>query len=134
MNQSAATTMTAIIAALTTVAPILTGRAALDIPPGQARPFITLQPAKDDPKDGVPVQRFRQEWTRTLFIEVFYDAGNAWDSTADTLLNAIRAALVSIKGTPVFIEAIGFTPPNEASGLATLQLRAAFHYTLQFTE
>ena len=134
MNQSAATTTTAIIAALATVAPVLTGRSALDLSPEQARPFITLQPAKDDPKDGVPVQRFRQEWTRTLFIEVFYDAEESWDSAADTLLNALRAALVSLKGTPAFIEAIGFTPPQESSGVATLQVRAAFHYILQFTE
>lgn len=134
MNQSAVTTTAAIIAALTPVAPVLTGRAALDIAPGQARPFLTLQPTKDDPKDGVPTQRFRQEWTRTLYLEAFYAAGSAWDSTADTLLNQIRAALVSLKGTPVFIEAVGFSPPHEASGLATLQLRVAFHYTLQFTE
>jgi hypothetical protein len=129
----AATTYSAIQTALATVAPVLTGRNALAIDPNRVRPFILLAPVSDTPID--PVQRFRQQWTRTLAMEVFYDASPTFDLTADTLLNDIRRALVAIKGAVVRLDSVRFAPPDDPNLLlARLQIQVSFDYTLQFSE
>lgn len=130
----AAETFQALIDALAAVAPVQIGRAAGVIDPATPLPVITLQPAQDAPTEKTPTQRFRQQWTRTVHIEVFFEATERWHEPADAFLYALRRALVRIKGAVVRIEAVGFSPPNQGGESATVQIRGSFDYTLQFTE
>ncbi len=113
-------------ALLTPIAPVRTGRAALETTSADL-PVIVLWSTDDRPTEQTNASI--AEHTRALSLEYKSAATDAYDDDLDTVLHNIRSAVRNGVGTPALAHATGFAEtsarffaPSDGSSIAVLQI------------
>ncbi len=123
-------------ALLTPIAPVRTGRAALETTSADL-PVITLWSTGDTPTNQTAAHLAEQ--TRALVLEYKAPATDAYDDDLDNALHAIRASLRRQIGIPSLPHAtdlqetsVRFFAPADGSGSAVLQINFNVNYLERF--
>lgn len=127
-------------AKLATVAPVRTGRAALETT-SATLPVITLWSTDDRPADDQGYG-YAMQYTRSVTMECKLTATTAYHDALDTVLTAIRQALradlhggspLSGYATVLRQNAARFFAPADGSEIAVVQVTLDFDYLERFT-
>lgn len=124
---------------LTTVAPVRTGRAALETTSAEL-PVITIWSTEDRPANDQGYG-YALQFTRAVTIECKLAATSAYHDALDTILTAVRRALrddlmsgspLSGYATALRQNAARFFAPADGSDIAVVQVTLEFDYLERF--
>ena len=132
MPSNATLAITELAAKLTPVAPVRTGRAALETT-GAALPVITIWNQSDTP---TPDQAYcSPSYRRALQIEIKFAADASFDVAMNDYLSAVRTALKPVVGEFPLKNVVGmretgvaFLYPADNGSIAAIQISIEFDY------
>jgi hypothetical protein len=125
--------MAALATALSAVAPVRVGRAALETT-SATLPVITITPIRDDRADNQEsAGSWFQTWERTVAIEGIVVGTAAWATAIDDLLDRVRRALAH-HPRPLTARSIAINPPETNGAAAWFSMAVVLRYSVDYSK